>query len=208
LHRWDDPLLDTEAAAIISGMLARLDNSPWHEAEDPMEFLRDAVAADQVQDPWTRQALTEGLEWCHDLLLEEHLSPKDIRARIRVGDGSTLLTTPGVHLLTGHIGKGQQFDWVVVVGAEEGCIPDFRSSSGQLLAEEARVFAVMLSRARHGVLVFYAREGSSAAVAFLRPGERHAAPASQHRASTTDGGTITQRRLRVGARQQVIHQPR
>ena len=41
-----------------------------------------------------------------------------------MGDDTTLITVPGVHLLTGHIGKGQQFDWVIVIGAEEGCIPN------------------------------------------------------------------------------------
>ncbi|MHA4893043.1 3'-5' exonuclease, partial [Enterococcus faecium] len=59
----------------------------------------------------------------------------------------------GVHLLTGHVGKGQQFDWVVIVGLEEGVIPDFRASSADEMAEEARVLSVMLSRARHGVIV-------------------------------------------------------
>ena len=61
-----------------------------------------------------------------------------------------------MHLLTGHTGKGQQFDWVVVVGAEEGCIPDFRASTPGDLIEEARVLSVMISRARHGVLLLHA----------------------------------------------------
>jgi DNA helicase II / ATP-dependent DNA helicase PcrA len=61
-----------------------------------------------------------------------------------------------VHLLTGHLGKGQQFDWVIIVGAEDGCIPDFRASTQAKLAEEARVLSVMISRARHGVILLRA----------------------------------------------------
>ncbi len=60
---------------------------------------------------------------------------------------------PGVHLLNAHTGKGQQFDWTLVVGLEEGHLPGKRSSQGEALAEEERVLLVMLSRARHGLIV-------------------------------------------------------
>ncbi|MFC9529029.1 ATP-dependent helicase [Streptomyces sp. NPDC056975] len=55
---------------------------------------------------------------------------------------------PGLHLLTGHAGKGQEFDVVYVVGLEEGSIPDFRNIKGEVLTEELRVLHVMASRAR------------------------------------------------------------
>lgn len=60
---------------------------------------------------------------------------------------------PGVHLLNAHTGKGQQFDWVFVVGLEEGNLPLTRNNQGEPLAEEQRVLLVMLSRARHGLIV-------------------------------------------------------
>lgn len=60
---------------------------------------------------------------------------------------------PGVHLLNAHTGKGQQFDWVIVVGLEEGHLPGKRNSHGDALDEEQRVLLVMLSRARHGLVV-------------------------------------------------------
>ena len=60
---------------------------------------------------------------------------------------------PGVHVLTGHLGKGQEFDWVVVVGLEKGHVPDFRNTSGPELEEELRVLHVMVSRARYGVVL-------------------------------------------------------
>ena len=60
---------------------------------------------------------------------------------------------PGVHLLNAHTGKGQQFDWTLVVGLEEGHLPGRRNSCGDALDEEQRVLLVMLSRARHGLIV-------------------------------------------------------
>jgi len=60
---------------------------------------------------------------------------------------------PGVHLLNAHTGKGLQFDWVFVVGLEEKHVPDRRNSNGGALIEEMRVLLVMLSRARHGLVV-------------------------------------------------------
>ncbi|RRD28277.1 UvrD-helicase domain-containing protein [Actinomyces bowdenii] len=60
---------------------------------------------------------------------------------------------PGVHLLNAHTGKGQQFDWTLVVGLEEGHLPVNWNSRGDALDEEQRVLLVMLSRARHGLIV-------------------------------------------------------
>jgi len=60
---------------------------------------------------------------------------------------------PGIHLLNAHIGKGQQFDWAIVIGLEEGHVPDFRSLSAQDYEEEERVLMVMLSRAKRGLIV-------------------------------------------------------
>lgn len=71
---------------------------------------------------------------------------------IRVTDPKQVIG-PGVHLLNAHTGKGQQFDWVFVVGLEEGHLPTKRNSQGDALAEEQRVLLVMVSRARHGLLM-------------------------------------------------------
>jgi DNA helicase-2/ATP-dependent DNA helicase PcrA len=60
---------------------------------------------------------------------------------------------PGIHLLNGHRGKGQQFDWVVILGAEEGSIPSFWAKEEDDLDEERRLFGVMASRARYGLVV-------------------------------------------------------
>ncbi|WP_345311840.1 3'-5' exonuclease, partial [Kocuria gwangalliensis] len=108
-----------------------------------------------VQDPADRVALADALGWVLELLTQG-LTPAGISKRVRVGDNSTLLTKAGVHLLSGHAGKGQQFDWVIVVGLEDGNVPFFEAKSEEALLEEARVLSVMMSRARHGLVVSHA----------------------------------------------------
>ncbi|WP_372466601.1 UvrD-helicase domain-containing protein [Microbacterium maritypicum] len=150
--RWDDGVLDTETARTLKSLLARFDVRGYEAAADKMAFLRDAAGFESVSEPSGRESLLDALHWCHDLL-RSGVAAGDIRSRIQIGDAATLITAPGVHLLTGHVGKGQQFDWVVIVGLEDGVIPDFRATSSDEKIEEARVLSVMLSRARHGVIV-------------------------------------------------------
>lgn len=150
--RWDDGVLDTDTAQLVKGMLLRIRSDEVLAADDPLDRLRHASGFANLTEADTRRAMVNALVWCLDQL-RDGASPSDIRERIRVGDQDTLLTAAGVHLLTGHAGKGQQFDWVVIVGAEDGVIPDFRSKSAAARQEDARVLSVMLSRARHGVIV-------------------------------------------------------
>lgn len=172
-YRWDDGVLDTDTARIVKAMLLRLGVGDFLAANDPLEYLRVAAGLHGVQDPSIRESLSEALNWCCDLL-QEGVDISIIRRRIRVGDSSTLLTVPGVHLLTGHVGKGQQFDWVLVIGAEEGSIPDFRAKTEDAIQEEARILSVMVSRARHGASVMCARSVPAATT-----GVRYAKQASR-----------------------------
>jgi DNA helicase-2/ATP-dependent DNA helicase PcrA len=154
-YRWDDAVLDTDAAELLKAGLDRLAGERLAEGDDLVTRLCELTFVGSVQDPSTRQSLHEAIGWCCDLLIDG-VSPSEVKSRIRVGDGTTLINAPGLHLLTGHVGKGQQFDWVIVVGAEDGCIPDFRAETSDAIQEEARVFSVMLSRARYGVIVLWA----------------------------------------------------
>jgi DNA helicase-2/ATP-dependent DNA helicase PcrA len=157
VHRWDDGVLDTATARRVKAVLASMDARAVLAADDSIEFLREFSEFHQIQDPADRVALADALSWVLELLTQG-LPPVGISKRIRVGDNSTLLTKAGVHLLSGHAGKGQQFDWVVVVGLEEGNIPFFEARSNEALLEEARVLSVMMSRARHGVVLTHAAE--------------------------------------------------
>ncbi len=151
-HRWDDGVLDPEVAKTIRAMLLTFDERGFMAAADKLEFLKSAAGFDTVIEPTLRESLAGALSWCCDLLVGGR-TLEDIVARIKVGDSSTLVTVQGVHLLTGHVGKGQQFDWVFVLGMEDGVIPNFNAVSVDEIAEEARVLAVMISRARHGVIL-------------------------------------------------------
>lgn len=172
-HRWDDGVLDTDTAKLMKSMLSRLDTKELAKAIDPLGFLRAAADFESMQDPGGREALAGALTWCHDLLVGGH-NTAEIKSRIRIGDNTTLITAPGVHLLTGHVGKGQQFDWVFVIGAEDGCIPDFRAKSTEAIAEEARVLSVIISRARHGAVVMCAQSvpAASSGVAYSKQESR------------------------------------
>ena len=155
-YTWDDGVVDKSIAQKIRIMLRGLSLDEFHSADDPLEFLRQAVSFDNEQDPDERTALSSAVDWCFDLL-QKKVAPDVIRRRIQIGDNESLITRAGVHLLTGHAGKGQQFDWMVVVGLEEDYLPSYQArqagDSSAMMAEEARTLAVMLSRARHGVLV-------------------------------------------------------
>lgn len=163
--RWDDGLVDTETAKGVRAMLGNFDMVGYLAASDKTAFLREASHFESMVDVDDRKNLGAALAWVQDRF-DEALTASDIRDRVRVGDNDGLISKPGVHLLSGHAGKGQQFDWVFVVGLEEGILPDYRSTSAAAIAEEARVLSVMVSRARHGVIISYAADVPKA------PGER------------------------------------
>ena len=150
--RWDDGVLDTDTAKLVRAMLVRFDASAYADATDKVVFLRAATGFESIADVDVRKSLADALGWVQDLL-SDGISAPEIRQRIKVGDSSTLISSAGVHLLSGHIGKGQQFDWVIVVGVEEDFVPFSMASTPEEIFEEARVLSVMVSRARHGVIL-------------------------------------------------------
>lgn len=148
VRRWDLAVDDPGTVALIKSTVSTLPRGATLaearlavlEAVDPAdvdarELVDDAFAALEKSDAGTaRQA---------------------VRA-MRASDPKQAVG-PGVHLLNAHTGKGQQFDWVFVIGLEEGHLPDKRSNEGDALLEEQRVLLVMLSRARHGLVVTASR---------------------------------------------------
>lgn len=155
--RWDDGVLDTDTARAMRSLLGHFNLTAYERAESKISFLRESSGLEEIAESSTRQSLGEALGWCYELL-RDGIPPSEILARIKVGNGDTLVTKPGVHVLNGHVGKGQQFDWVMIVGAEDGSIPFYLAKTAEERAEEARILSVMISRARHGVFVTYANE--------------------------------------------------
>lgn len=144
VRRWELAIEDPRIAELIQSIVARLPRNI--NLEDARSAVLETVDAADVD---TREQVDEAF-----YTLEQSGAPtaKAALRTIRLSDPDQTIG-PGVHLLNAHTGKGQQFDWVFVVGLEEGHLPGKRNSSGEALKEEQRVLLVMLSRARHGVVV-------------------------------------------------------
>jgi DNA helicase-2/ATP-dependent DNA helicase PcrA len=112
--------------------------------------------------PTDIDTIVEVNEACDQLLEYEPdgISVKEIVGRLRDYLSITSIS-PGVHVLNAHVGKGQQFDWVVVMGLEEGHVPSVHSKTNEAILEDQRVLLVMLSRARKGLFLTCARSNTN-----------------------------------------------
>lgn len=128
--------------------------------EDQLHDLRDRVVASL--DPSDIETIGEVGEACEQLA-EYDFEGATARVLVeRIRDQQTLSPiTPGVHVLNAHVGKGQQFDWVVVMGLEEGHVPSSYSKTEAALLEDQRVLLVMLSRARKGLFLTHATKNQN-----------------------------------------------
>lgn len=99
---------------------------------------------------------------CDQLLEYERdgIAVKELMGRLRDNQSISAIT-PGVHVLNAHVGKGQQFDWVVVMGLEEGHVPSVYAKTDEAILEDQRVLLVMLSRARKGLFLTSARSNTN-----------------------------------------------
>ena len=151
VRKWDLAIDDPDTLDFVRRVSARLPRGA-SVADAKTACLAEVDPADVD----SRELLLDAFE------VFEHAEQGTIRAalkQLRVVDPKVPVG-PGVHLLSAHKGKGQQFDWVIVVGLDQGHIPDFRAKDPAAVSEELRVLLVMLSRARHGVVVtrsMYAR---------------------------------------------------
>ena len=117
-RRWDDPLMDAATSGHMKKVVARVRVEDFQGDEGGIGYLVEQAKVDLLEEPDTRKGVMEALGWMADEL-NEGVPLADIAGRIKVAQSTQLLDAPGVHLLSGHVGKGQQFDWVVVVGLEE-----------------------------------------------------------------------------------------
>ncbi|WP_216363297.1 UvrD-helicase domain-containing protein [Arthrobacter sp. Hiyo1] len=144
VRRWDLAIDDPGIVALIQSTVATL--PPGASIADARVAVLDAVDAADID---ARELIDDAF---NTLEQSDATTAREAVRSIRVSDPKQTIG-PGVHLLNAHTGKGQQFDWVFVVGLEEGHLPGKRNSQGAALTEEQRVLLVMLSRARHGLLV-------------------------------------------------------
>jgi DNA helicase-2/ATP-dependent DNA helicase PcrA len=125
-------------------------------ASEQLDLLEETCRAQLEESDVT--GLDEVNAACDALraLVDGGLTLESAVATCRSAPATDKPVAPGLHLLTGHVGKGQEFDWVVVLGLEDGQIPDFRAEDAEALAEELRVLHVMVSRAGYGLVLTYA----------------------------------------------------
>lgn len=147
VRRWDIAIEDPEILHLIQTAVAGLPRGA-----SVNEVREAAFSAIEETDVETRSLLIDAFDSLED---SGFTSASAIVRSIRNLEPGGVVG-PGVHLLSAHSGKGQQFDWVFLIGMEEKHIPDSRSS-GESLTEEQRVLLVMLSRARYGLVVTRSR---------------------------------------------------
>lgn len=154
-----DIALDTPRVARLLKLHAR-HVDPAASFADQIAELHERVCA--ALPPTDVDTLTEVQEACEQLA--EHEEPDISVASLvnRIRDHQVVSAiAPGVHVLNAHVGKGQQFDWVIVMALDEGHVPSSYSRTDEALLEDQRVLLVMISRARRGLFLTHAASNSN-----------------------------------------------
>jgi len=152
---WSAPLGDARTIQLLRDHASAAISSAGEHGIPAVELLQDRchqlLSEDDVD---SRDAVAESCHALRDLMAEHQIDLRSALARCRTAKPLEAAVGPGLHLLNAHLGKGQEFDHAVVVGLEEGILPDFRSvSDPAAVAEELRTLIVMVSRARGSLLV-------------------------------------------------------
>lgn len=155
-ERWDFPAHRPGIVALLSRFVTSVVRTAG-EGSDAVEelFLRCAGALED-DDAAVLDELSEVADVLQDLVHETPLS--EIVAGLRIASDPASPAGPGLHLLNGHVGKGQQFDRVVILGLEDGHIPYYKATTNEERKEELSILHVMASRARKTLLLTVCRD--------------------------------------------------
>lgn len=156
---WGSGIFSPEVARVLKNICSGIQAKSCSSSFEILPYIQQQAEISQVSQT---SELEDGCAWLLDQFFQRNFDLSEIHEiekRIAARRGNeTIATIGGVHCLTGHAGKGQQFDWVFVLGLEEGSIPDYRAKNQESKNEEARVLSVMISRARIGVFCTYIKE--------------------------------------------------
>lgn len=152
VRRWDLALDNDHVLDLLHNSAAGLGDEFTADA-----LLTEALSRIEASDTDTRADVIEAIEQLDVLTMQTGSLAAALGILREPGDPNTPIS-PGVHLLNAHVGKGQQFDWVFIPGFEDGHIPSFLAKSQAAILEELRILLVMISRARHGIVVTRATE--------------------------------------------------
>lgn len=154
-----DIALDTPRVARLLKLHARHVDPSASFAEQIAELEERACA---TFPPTEVDTLSEIHEACVQLgeYEDSESSVASLVNRIRDHQVVTAIA-PGVHVLNAHVGKGQQFDWVIVMALEDGHVPSSYSKTPEAVLEDERILLVMVSRARKGLFLTHARSNTN-----------------------------------------------
>lgn len=155
---WGNGIFRPKVAGVLRAICSDIQSCSFANNLEVLQYIQQRAATYHVGQT---EGLEEGCGWLFDQLFQRSFDlskVREIEGKITVRRGNeTIATHEGIHCLTGHAGKGQQFDWVFVIGLEDGTIPDFRARNPESKREEARVLSVMISRARIGIFGTYTK---------------------------------------------------
>lgn len=149
-----DIALDTPRIARLLKLHARHVDPDASFAEQVEELRERACAAIAPTDIETLREVHDACEQLSEYESTD-VSVPALVSRIRDHHVVSAIS-PGVHVLNAHVGKGQQFDWVIVMGLEDGHVPSVYSTTPAAVLEDERILLVMVSRARKGLFLTHA----------------------------------------------------
>jgi DNA helicase-2/ATP-dependent DNA helicase PcrA len=145
--RWD---LAIDNPAVVDILRAAWRRLPARSSVDALE--NTALSGLATGDSDTFNDVVDAITALRDMAADAGSVTRAL-AQLRIRERTEAAAGPGVHVLNAHTGKGQQFDWVFIPGVEDFHMPSGLAHTAAELAEEHRVLLVMLSRARHAVIL-------------------------------------------------------
>ena len=150
---YEDWTAPTHVAAVVELMVRNVVEAEVFSGEVAVQVQQlQALCLQSVED-WDIDLIGEVIAAC-DAMTEQVHRGLTLRQAVQTCKRASDIDAPvssGVHLLNAHVGKGQESDWVMVMGMEDGLVPGFRATDTTSMDEELRTLHVMLSRAKFGL---------------------------------------------------------
>lgn len=156
VETWDFPLHRPEVVQLLNKHVDAVVATVEQPTDQIEELYLRCFAEVAPENASTQIDLRDAADELVDLIGDD-LALDELVHRIRVSSDLAEPVGPGVHLLTGHTGKGQGFDKVIVLGFEEGQIPSFfvngLPEEDPKVQEELALLHVMASRAKEELVL-------------------------------------------------------